>query len=184
MTAVRWSTIADGGGLAEVHRASWRYAYAGIIPGLTLERMIARRGPAWWSGCTTAGSTRWCSSPAARSPAMPRSAGAGHRRCRPAARSTSSTSGHYRAAASAAGCSARPRPNPAARAGGPAVWALAENEVACRFYRAMGGAETARAQDRFCGRPLDKIGFGWTCRRGPPAGPGRFAGAGCGACIR
>ena len=35
--------------LADVHRAAWRYAYAGIIPGLTLERMIARRGPAWWS---------------------------------------------------------------------------------------------------------------------------------------
>ena len=31
-----------------MHREAWRYAYAGIIPGLTLERMIARRGPAWW----------------------------------------------------------------------------------------------------------------------------------------
>ena len=47
--ATRWSAAADDRGLADVHRAAWRYAYAGIIPGLTLERMIARRGPAWWS---------------------------------------------------------------------------------------------------------------------------------------
>ena len=47
--ATRWSAEADGPGLASVHRNAWRYAYAGIIPGLALERMIARRGPAWWS---------------------------------------------------------------------------------------------------------------------------------------
>jgi GNAT superfamily N-acetyltransferase len=41
------------------------------------------------------------------------------------------------------------------------VWALADNSVACRFYRAMGGTEAAEAQDRFCGVPLAKIGFGW-----------------------
>ena len=41
------------------------------------------------------------------------------------------------------------------------VWALAENEIACRFYRAMGGTEAARSQDRFCGVPLAKIGFAW-----------------------
>ena len=46
--ATRWSAAADEAGLARVHRDAWRYAYAGIIPGLTLERMIARRGPAWW----------------------------------------------------------------------------------------------------------------------------------------
>ena len=42
------------------------------------------------------------------------------------------------------------------------VWALAENEIACRFYRAMGGIEAGRSQDRFCGVPLDKIGFAWS----------------------
>ena len=42
------------------------------------------------------------------------------------------------------------------------VWALAENEIACRFYRAMGGIEAGRAEDRFCGVPLAKIGFAWS----------------------
>ena len=48
MIATRWSTSADDDGLSQVHRDAWRYAYAGIIPGVTLERMIARRGPRWW----------------------------------------------------------------------------------------------------------------------------------------
>jgi len=164
MTAVRWSTIADGGGLAEVHRASWRYAYAGIIPGLTLERMIARRGPAWWtrmhdrgfhalvleSGGTLAG---YATLGRSRAPALPARGEIYELYVRP----------EYQ------GCGLGRRLFGAARAQirrhgleGLLVWALAENEVACRFYRAMGGAETARAQDRFCGRPLDKIGFGWT----------------------
>ena len=42
------------------------------------------------------------------------------------------------------------------------VWALAKNTIACRYCRAMGGAERGRAQDRFCGVPLAKIGFAWS----------------------
>jgi GNAT superfamily N-acetyltransferase len=47
---VRPAREADASGLAEVHAAAWREAYAGIIPALTLERMIARRGAPWWRG--------------------------------------------------------------------------------------------------------------------------------------
>ena len=43
-----------------------------------------------------------------------------------------------------------------------AVWALADNTIALRFYRAMGGAECGRCQDRFCGVQLEKIGFAWS----------------------
>ena len=42
------------------------------------------------------------------------------------------------------------------------VWALSDNEIACRFYRAMGGTEAGRAEDRFCGVPLRKTGFAWS----------------------
>jgi ribosomal protein S18 acetylase RimI-like enzyme len=38
----------DAAQLAEVHAAAWREAYAGIIPALTLQRMIIRRSAAWW----------------------------------------------------------------------------------------------------------------------------------------
>jgi ribosomal protein S18 acetylase RimI-like enzyme len=162
LIATRWSTAEDGRGLAEVHRAAWRYAYAGIIPGVTLERMIARRGPAWWgrmhdrgfralvidcdgllAGYATLGRGR------APGPASgeiyelyirPECQGCGlGRRLFAAARRNLRAHGLQRLT----------------------VWALAENTIALRFYRAMGGTEFGHAQDRFCGVPLDKIGFAW-----------------------
>ena len=45
MTRTRWSGADDAGALADLHGAAWRHAYAGIIPGVALERMIAARGP-------------------------------------------------------------------------------------------------------------------------------------------
>src|SRR5918996_606118 len=44
MIGIRWSTDEDCDRLAALHREAWRNAYAGIIPGVALERMIARRG--------------------------------------------------------------------------------------------------------------------------------------------
>ena len=45
---VRPARGSDASQLADVYAASWREAYSGIIPSLTLEKMIVRRGPAWW----------------------------------------------------------------------------------------------------------------------------------------
>lgn len=45
---IRSAQVEDAAALAQVHAAAWREAYSGIIPALTLERMIVRRGPAWW----------------------------------------------------------------------------------------------------------------------------------------
>lgn len=157
----RWSTGADGRGLAETHGDAWRYAYAGIIPGVTLERMLARRGPGWWTrmhdrgfralvvecdgrlaGYATLGRSRMQT----REPCgeiyelyvRPEFQGCGlGRRLFGRARRELGRHGFERLI----------------------VWALAENALACRFYAAMGGAEAGRCQDRFCGTPLDKIGF-------------------------
>jgi ribosomal protein S18 acetylase RimI-like enzyme len=161
--ATRWSGTADDVSLAEVHREAWRYAYAGIIPGLTLERMIARRGPTWWGrmhargfhalvvdcGGTLAG---YATLGRGRAPGRqgsgeiyelylrPEFQGCGlGRRLFAEARRELARHGLRRLT----------------------VWALSENEIACRFYRAMGGAETGRAVDRFCGVPLAKTGFAW-----------------------
>ncbi len=164
LIATRWSCPTDDRALAEVHREAWRYAYAGIIPGLTLERMIARRGPHWWgrmhergfhalvldcdaslAGYATLGRSR----SSTRGPfgeiyelyLRPECHGCGlGRRLFGEARHELSRNGFERLL----------------------VWALAENTMACRFYRAMGGREVARCLDRFCGVPLDKIGFAFT----------------------
>jgi len=163
LIATRWSTAADDRHLAEVHRDAWRYAYAGIIPGLTLERMIARRGPAWWDHMHDRGFRALvidCDDMLAGYATLGRCRAPGRGRCgeiyelylRPECQ----------------GCGLGRRLFAAARRelrlhgfDRLMVWALAENTIACRFYPAMGGAECGRAQDRFCGVPLAKIGFAW-----------------------
>lgn len=157
----RWSEGNDDEGLAEVHREAWRYAYAGIIPGLTLERMIARRGPGWWrrmhrrggralvveferivAGYATLGQSR---GRAGRGEIYELYLRPTHQGC-----------GLGRPLFEAARAQLR-------RHGleGLTVWALAENAVACRFYRAMGGVEAARSEDRIGGVRLAKVGFAW-----------------------
>ena len=38
----------DAEAVADAHDEAWRTAYQGIIPGAELERLINRRGAAWW----------------------------------------------------------------------------------------------------------------------------------------
>jgi ribosomal protein S18 acetylase RimI-like enzyme len=45
---VRPARTGDAAQLADVHEVAWREAYAGIIPALTLQRMIIRRSGPWW----------------------------------------------------------------------------------------------------------------------------------------
>jgi GNAT superfamily N-acetyltransferase len=45
---VRSARAGDAAALADVHEVAWREAYSGIIPALTLERMIVRRSAKWW----------------------------------------------------------------------------------------------------------------------------------------
>jgi ribosomal protein S18 acetylase RimI-like enzyme len=53
---IRNAREGDAEGIAAVHDAAWRGAYRGLIPGLELERMIARRGPSWWQSAIRRGS--------------------------------------------------------------------------------------------------------------------------------
>jgi ribosomal protein S18 acetylase RimI-like enzyme len=45
---IRPARASDAAQLADVHAEAWREAYSGIIPALTLERMIVRRSGLWW----------------------------------------------------------------------------------------------------------------------------------------
>jgi len=53
---IRNAREGDAEGIAAVHDSAWRDAYRGLIPGVELERMIARRGPCWWQSAIRRGS--------------------------------------------------------------------------------------------------------------------------------
>ncbi|MDH3194969.1 MAG: GNAT family N-acetyltransferase [Hyphomicrobiales bacterium] len=46
---IRFAATGDAAALAGVYERSWREAYAGMLPALALNRMIAQRGALWWS---------------------------------------------------------------------------------------------------------------------------------------
>ena len=45
---VRPARLKDASALAAAYEEAWRNAYQGIIPHLSLQRMLAKRGLRWW----------------------------------------------------------------------------------------------------------------------------------------
>jgi ribosomal protein S18 acetylase RimI-like enzyme len=45
---IRWATAADARGIAEVHVASWRHAYRGLLPDGSLDRLSVEQREASW----------------------------------------------------------------------------------------------------------------------------------------
>lgn len=161
---IRRAKASDACSVAECHDEAWRTAYRGIIPGTELEKLIVRRGPAWWdsairkgsrvsvlvfgeqiAGYTNYGRNR------ARSLHFegeiyelylrPEFQGLGFgRRLFTAARRDLAQSGLR----------------------SMVVWALSDNDPATEFYRTLGGRMVARSSERFGSKSLDKIAFAWT----------------------
>lgn len=149
--------------IARVHDAAWRDAYQGVIPGRELERMIQRRGPAWWRQAIRGGTrllvldfadkiAGYASYGRNRMPALnyageifelylaPEYQGAGlGRRMFQAARDDLAAHGY----------------------GSFVVWALADNERGLEFYRRLGGTVIRRAPERFGAETRERIAFGF-----------------------
>ena len=163
LTTLRLSEPGDAAALAALHAEAWRYAYRGIIPGIVLERMIARRGPRWWdprrgpehralllefdgriTGYATFGRCRRRSTPPLGEIyelyVKPECHGAGFGRALFAESRRRLRLRHM--------C-------------GLIVWALAENELACAAYAALGGRPRFKAFETFGGVRLEKIAFLW-----------------------
>ena len=151
LITVRNAREEDAAGIADVHDSAWRDAYRGIIPGRELEKMIARRGPAWWQSAIV-GKSRivvldfdetiggYASYGRNRVRSMPYGAeifelyiapefqGLGFgRRLFNAARSDLVDHGYTSLI----------------------VWALADNDRAIAFYNRLGGRFVREAQERF-----------------------------------
>lgn len=161
LASPRWSQFEDAEALAALHRETWRYAYAGIIPGVGLERMLARRGPGWWGRLHAGGGRALV---LAQGEALTAYALLG--RCRGAPGGEIQEL-YVRPAWQGLGFGGRlfdaARAELAARGLKPlTVWCLADNRVGCAFYRARGGRETGRAVERVGGAPLEKRRFVWS----------------------
>lgn len=159
--SIRRARPDDAAMLSDVFDAAWREAYQGIIPGVALERILARRGPLWWRA--TIGRARplvvmeiadavvgYVSYGRARDRAlkaeaeideiymMPEHQGLGlGRRLFNAVRNDAGDRGLARLA----------------------VWSLAENGRARAFYEALGGRLVAESADRIAGVHLPKVAY-------------------------
>lgn len=154
----------DSRTLADVHAEAWRCAYRGIIPHLSLERMIARRGQAWWEHALderyplllldfrgeTAGYATFGRSRLRRNPAQGeifelylhpvyQGLGLGRRLFDETRKRLLDRRYKYLV-----------------------VWALADNDSACSFYLGLGGKPIAEGTECFGQVSLRKIAFAWS----------------------
>jgi ribosomal protein S18 acetylase RimI-like enzyme len=161
--SIRPARLGDEGDIASVHDAAWREAYRGVIPGRELERMIARRGPAWWRLAI-----------ARRTPLLVLEFGDSVVGYVSYGRNRVPTLGYgaeifeLYLAPECQGCGFGRRMFEAARKDlvghGYAtlvVWALADNERAIGFYRRLGGRVVRRAHETFGGQERERIAFGF-----------------------
>jgi ribosomal protein S18 acetylase RimI-like enzyme len=160
---IRRAKPADAVSVAETHDEAWRNAYRGIIPGAELEKLISRRGPAWWESAIRKGSriailvfgehvAGYANYGRNRARSLyydgeiyelylrPEFQGLGFgRKLFTAARRDLGQSGLQSLV----------------------VWALSDNESAVDFYRNLGGRAVARSSERFGTKVLDKVAFAW-----------------------
>jgi ribosomal protein S18 acetylase RimI-like enzyme len=141
--SIRHARPGDAEEIARVHDASWRDAYRGVIPGLELERMIARRGPIWWHSAIVRGTGLLVldfDGGIFELYLSPQHQGLGlGRRLFSAARRELAEHGYL----------------------STIVWALADNEKALAFYRSLGGQTVRRAEERFGADMLTRVAFGF-----------------------
>lgn len=161
---VRPATAKDAVGISEVHDEAWATAYRGIIPAVTLEKMMARRGPAYWSRLTSRGGAGTLvlafdgevAGYATLGPNRVKRLSYGGEiyelYLRPTHQGIGLGRRVFREARKVLGAN---------RLEGLVVWALEENTQARHFYGALGGIEVARTYEPFGDAKLSKIAFAW-----------------------
>jgi ribosomal protein S18 acetylase RimI-like enzyme len=160
---VRRAELSDAEAITAVHDAAWRQAYSGIIPARDLERMIVRRGPRWWSRSIRRGASILVLEAGGDVAGY---ATFGPNRARDLAQKGEIYEIYLKPEFQGVGLGSRlflAARRELARAGytTQVVWALADNDGACRFYQNAGGRRVARASERFGDRQLAKVAFAW-----------------------
>jgi ribosomal protein S18 acetylase RimI-like enzyme len=160
---IRRARATDAAAVAMAHDESWRSTYRGIIPGPELERLVSRRGDAWWDGAIRKGSRV---SVLVFGDHVAGYANYGRNRARSLTYDSEIYELYLRPEYQGLGFGRRLFT--AARRdlvqGGMkslVIWALSDNEPALGFYRALGGQPVARSSEKFGDKVLDKIAFAW-----------------------
>ena len=161
LVSIRHAKPEDAAGLSRVFEQAWREAYQGIIPGVALERMLARRGPRWWQSTVTRGR-----------PLAVLDIGQGiagyvsYGRCRDRSLPAKGEIDELYLAPEYQGLGFGRRLFKAVRNDLAArdmdrlvVWALADNERACAFYERIGGRSIAQVKERIGGISLTKVAY-------------------------
>ncbi len=160
---VRRAENGDAESITAVHDAAWRYAYDGIIPPKELARIVARRGPRWWDRAIRRGTAILVIEVGGKICGY---ATFGPNRARNLAQKGEIYEIYLMPEYQGIGLGTRlflAARKELARFGFDTVvvWALADNENACRFYRNAGGRKVAKANERFGEAALTKVAFAW-----------------------
>lgn len=164
VTGIRHAKPADAAAISKVFDAAWREAYSGIIPGVTLERMIQRRGPRWWAFSLRRGR------PLAVLDVDKQIVGyASYGRCRDRGLSADGEVDELYLAPEYQGLGFGRRLFRAVLndlhhrgARSVAVWSLADNARACAFYEGLGGRPIAESRERLGPDTLPKKAYLFT----------------------
>jgi ribosomal protein S18 acetylase RimI-like enzyme len=161
LVSIRRAKADDSAGLSRVFEAAWREAYLGIIPGLALEKLIARRSAAWWRSAIGRGR------PLAVLDVGQGIAGyASYGRCRDRRLQGDGEIDELYLAPEYQGVGYGRRLFKAVRNDlhdramkRIGIWALSENDRARRFYEGLGGRSVAEIEEPIGGVNLAKTGY-------------------------
>jgi ribosomal protein S18 acetylase RimI-like enzyme len=160
---VRRAEVRDAEAITAVHDAAWRYAYDGMIPAKELARIVARRGARWWDRAIRRGTAILVLEVGGT---LCGYATVGPNRARNLPQKGEVYEIYLKPEYQGIGLGTRlflAARRELARFGfdSVVVWALADNDGACGFYRNAGGRKIARANERFGEIALTKIAFAW-----------------------
>jgi ribosomal protein S18 acetylase RimI-like enzyme len=160
---IRMAEGADAESVAAIHDSSWMEAYRGIIPGAHLDKMVQRRGGAWWANAIARGSRiavldfdgssiGYASYGRNRAASLPYRGEIFELYLLPEFQGLGFGSRLFTAAR-------RELANHGLTS--VVVWSLGENERAIRFYERLGGLLVGRAHEKFGNTSCERLAFGW-----------------------